>query len=74
MFCYLLSNFRLHDRDRVTYLVYTQVLGMGISFLFLTRFRVLVGARGILVDWYPGEKDGSECIGWKRIGRPGQTD
>jgi len=30
----LLSNFRLHDQDRVTYLVYTQVSGMGISVLF----------------------------------------
>ena len=43
--------------------MYTQVLGMGIGFSVLTRFRLLVGMFGFLVDLYPREKDGSECVG-----------
>jgi len=34
LFYFYASNFGLHDRDQVTYLVDTQVLGMGISFLY----------------------------------------
>ena len=73
-FCFLLSNFGLHNQDRVTYLVYTQVLGMGISLSVFTRFRLLVRMTGDLVDLYPREKNGSECMGWKGRGRTGQTD
>ena len=50
------------------YLVYTQVLGMGISLSVLTRFRLLVRMTGDLVDLYPREKNGSECMGWKGRG------
>ena len=62
-----MSNFGLHDWDQVTYLVDTQVLDMGIFLLFLTRFRLLVGARGILVDLYPGEKVGLWFVGWMEV-------
>ena len=62
LFSFYASNFELHDWDRVTYLVYTG-LRYGYNFLVLTRFRLLVGIRGILVDLYPREKGGSECTG-----------
>ena len=69
LFCLLLSNFRLHDQDRVTYLVYTQVLGMGISLSVFARFRLLARMTGDLFDLYPREKDGSECMVGKGGGR-----
>ena len=53
----------------MTYLVYTLVLGMGISLSVLTRFRLLVRMTGDLVDLYPREKNGSECMVWKGRGR-----
>ena len=59
---FLLLNFRLYDQDRVTYLVYKQVVGMGVSLSFLTRFRLLVWMTGDLVDLYPREKHWSECM------------
>ena len=68
-FVFLFSNFRLHDRDRVTCLVYTQVLGMGISLSVFARFRLLARMTGDLVDLYPREKNGSECVVWKGRGR-----
>ena len=58
----------------MTYLVYTQVFCIGISLSVLTRFRLLVWMTGDLVDLYPTEKNGSECMGWMGIGRTGQTD
>ena len=57
-----------------TFLVYTLVLGMGISLLFFTRFRLLVWRKGDLVDLYPREKERSECMGCGRISRLGHTD
>jgi len=41
----------------------------GYFFLVLTRFWLLVSMRGILVDLYPREKGGSECMGWIRARR-----
>ena len=56
------------------YLVYTQVLGMGISLLVFTRFQLLVRITGDLVDLYPREKERSKCMGCGRLGRLGHTD
>ena len=75
LFCfYLLSTFRYMTGTVSAYLVYTQVLDMGISLSVFTRFRLLVWMKGDLVDLYPRVKERSKCMGCGRIGRPGHTD
>ena len=74
LFCFLLSTFRYMTGTVSAYLVYTQVLGMGISLSVFTRFRLLVWMTEDLVDLYPRVKERSECMGCERIGRTGHTD
>ena len=73
-FVLLLSTFRYITGTVSAYLVYTQVLDMGISLSVFTRFRLLVRMTGDLVDLYPRVKERSECMRCGRIGRPGHTD
>ena len=70
----LLNTFRYITGTISAYLVYTQVLGMGIFLSVFTRFRLLVSITGDLVDLYPREKERSECMGCGRLGRLGHTD
>ena len=74
LFCLLLSTFRYITGTVSAYLVYTQVLGMGISLLVFTRFRLLVWMTGDLVDLYPSVKERSKCMSCGRLGWTGHTD
>ena len=71
---FLLSTFRYMTGTVSAYLVYTRVLGMGISLSVFTRFRLLVWMTGDLVDLYPRVKERSECMGCGGRGRTGHTD
>ena len=71
---FLLSTFKYITGTVSAYLVYTLVLGMGISLSVFTRFRLLVWMTGDLVDLYPRVKERSECMGCGRRGRTGHTD
>jgi len=66
LFCFYASNFRLPRPGPGDISSVHPGLRYGYFFFVGTTFRLLVVIRGDLGDLSPRDKDGSECMAWKK--------